>query len=56
MNTQITRTDVAVAAAAHGVTIMEALRLMQAVCAKAGDEKTLADLCAIKHEMLFGDE
>ncbi len=48
MNT-ITRQDVAQAAAAQGVGILEALRMMQAVCAKAGDEQTLAALCAIKN-------
>ena len=56
MTKQITRNDVAQAAAANGVTIMEALRMMQAVCAKAGDEKTLSALCAVKHDILFGDE
>lgn len=53
---KITRDDVAEAAAAKGVTIMEALRMMQAVCAKAGDEATLDRLCQIKSEILFGDE
>lgn len=56
MSKQITRANVAQAAAEHGVTILEALRMMQAVCAKAGDEKTLAALCAVKNEILFGDE
>lgn len=56
MTKQITRADVAQAAAAKGVTIMEALRMMQAVCAKVGDEQTLAALCAVKAEILFGDE
>ncbi|MFZ9960573.1 MAG: hypothetical protein ACO3GP_09290 [Candidatus Limnocylindrus sp.] len=55
MNT-ITRQAVAKAAAAKGVTILEALRMMQAVCAKVGDEQTLAALCAVKFEILFGDE
>lgn len=53
---KITRADVAQAAAAKGATIMEALRMMQAVCAKAGDEYTLEQLCAIKSDILFGDE
>jgi hypothetical protein len=56
MTKQITRDDVAQAAASKGVTIMEAIRMMQAVCAKAGDEKTLSALCAVKNEILFGDE
>lgn len=56
MTKQITRADVAQAAAAKGVTILEALRMMQAVCAKAGDEQTLSALCAVKAEILFGDE
>ena len=54
--TTITREDVAQAAAAQGVGILEALRMMQAVCAKDGDEQTLAALCAVKSEILFGDE
>lgn len=53
---KITRADVAQAAADKGVTIMEALRMMQAVCAKTGDENTLEQLCAIKSDILFGDE
>lgn len=53
---QITRNDVVQAAAAKGVTILEALRMMQAVCAKAGDEATLDALCAVKNEILFGDD
>lgn len=56
MSKQITRNDVAKAAAAKGLPILEALRQMQAVCAKAGDEQTLAALCAVKAEILFGDE
>ena len=56
MTKQITRNDVAQAAAAKGVSILEALRMMQAVCAKSGDEKTLDALCAVKNEILFGDE
>jgi len=51
-----TRTEVAQAAAAHGVTILEALRMMQEVCAKSGDEQTLEALCAVKAEILFSDE
>lgn len=56
MTKQITRDDVAQAAAAKGVTILEALRMMQAVCAKAGDEQTLDILCAVKNQILFGNE
>ena len=56
MTKQITRNDVAQAAAAKGVSILEALRMMQAVCAKGGDEETLNALCAVKNEILFGDE
>ena len=56
MNVKITRSDVAQAASESGVTIMEALRMMQAVCAKSGDEDTLESLCKIKDEILFGDE
>lgn len=55
-NAQITREDVAKAAADKGITIMEALRTMQAVCAKLGDEKTLSALCDIKSQIIFGDE
>ena len=53
---KITRADVVQAAADKGLTIMEALRMMQAVCAKQGDEATLEQLCAIKSDMLFGDD
>lgn len=53
--TKITRKDVAEAAAAHGVGILKALGMMQSVCAKAGDEKTLTCLCEIKNDILFGD-
>jgi len=35
---------------------MEALRMMQAACAKFGDEKTLSRLCEIKSEILFGGQ
>lgn len=52
----ITRETVAQAAAHHGVTIMDALRMMQSVCAKAGDEATLEALCKVKSEILFGGE
>ena len=53
---KITREDVVQAATDKGLTIMEALRMMQAVCAKQGDEATLEQLCAIKSDMLFGDD
>ena len=56
MNRKITRQDVVEAAAAKGIRILEAIGMMQAVAAKMGDERTLVQLCAIKHEMLFGDE
>ena len=56
MALNITRNDVVQAAAQSGVTVMEALRMMQAVCAKHGDESTLDALCAVKNEILFGDE
>lgn len=53
---QITRSDVATAAAESGVGVLEGLRMMQAAAAKMGDEKTLQRLCEIKNEILFGDE
>lgn len=56
MTKTITRKDVAQAAAASGVSIMEALRMMQGACAKLGDMQTLDVLCQIKSEILFGDE
>jgi hypothetical protein len=56
MNKQITRNDVAQAAAVKGLTIMQAINMMQAACAKLGDESTLSQLCAIKSKILFGDE
>lgn len=56
MAQQITRADVAEAAAAKGVGILQALNMMQAACAKLNDEQTLAKLCEIKSEILFGDE
>jgi hypothetical protein len=55
MTQSITRADVAQAAAAHGVGILEALRMMQAVCAKAGNEQILEQLCALKSDLLFGN-
>ena len=56
MNRKITRQDVVEAAAAKGIRILEALNMMQAAAAKMGDESTLEQLCAIKSDMLFGDE
>ena len=53
---QITRQDVAQAAAAKNIGILQALAMMQAACAKLGDESTLTQLCSIKSEILFGDE
>jgi len=54
--TKFTKEDVVAAAAAQGVGILEAIRMMQTVCAKAGDESTLSRLCEIKNEMLFGND
>ena len=56
MTHKITRSDVAQAAAEKGVSIMEALSMLQSACAKLGDEQTLESLCAIKSDILFGDE
>ena len=53
---KFTKEDVVAAAAAQGVGILEAIRMMQTVCAKAGDESTLSRLCEIKNEMLFGND
>ena len=54
--TTITLQDVAAAAADKNIGLLQALNMMQGVCAKAGDEETLSQLCAIKSELLFGDE
>lgn len=56
MAKQITRNDVVEAAAAKGIRILEALSMMQSVAAKMGDESTLEQLCAIKSEILFGED
>ncbi|GEM_PF-1436331 len=56
MNRKITRQDVVEAASSKGIRILEALNMMQAAAAKMGDESTLKQLCAIKSDMLFGDE
>jgi hypothetical protein len=56
MNRKITRQDVVEAASSRGIRILEALNMMQAAAAKMGDESTLEQLCAIKSDMLFGDE
>ena len=53
-NRQITRSDVAQAAADQGIGILEALTLMQAAAAKMSDESVLSQLCRIKNEVLFG--
>lgn len=52
----ITRNDVVEAAAAKGMRVLEALSMMQSVAAKMGDERVLEQLCAVKSEILFGDE
>ena len=56
MTKQITRQDVVKAAAEKGIGILQAINMMQAACAKLGDEKTLSQLCTIKSQILFGDE
>ena len=56
MNKQITRSDVVQAAAEKGIRVLEALSLMQSAAAKMKDESVLLQLCAIKSEILFGDE
>lgn len=55
MNT-ITIQAVAEAAAANNIGLLQALSMMQAACAKLGDETTLAALCAVKAQILFGNE
>jgi hypothetical protein len=56
MARKITRNDVVQAAAEKGIRVLEALSMMQAAAAKMKDESVLAQLCAIKSEILFGDE
>lgn len=56
MKKQITREDVVKASIESGVGIFEAINLMQAACAKLGDEETLSQLCKIKSDILFGNE
>lgn len=56
MNAKITRNDVVQAAAEKGIRVLEALNMMQAAAAKMSDEGVLERLCAIKAEILFGDE
>lgn len=51
----ITRQDVVDAAADKGIRVLEALSMMQAACATLGDEEILSQLCAVKNELLFGD-
>lgn len=48
----ITLNDIAKAAADEGVTVMQACNMMQAACAKLGDEATLDALCTIKAEII----
>ena len=48
----ITRTDVQQAAAAKGMTELEAISLMQAGAAKLGHHDVLDALCAIKAEII----
>ena len=43
------------AAAAKNIGLLQAINMMQAACAKLGDESTLAALCAIKAQVLFGE-
>lgn len=54
MNRKITRGDVVEAAAAANIRVLEALNMMQSAAAKLGDELVLDQLCAIKHEIIFG--
>lgn len=56
MKRTITRKDVVEAASAKGIRILEALSMMQSVAAKMDDESTLEQLCAIKSEILFGED
>ena len=56
MNAKITRNDVVQAAADKGIRVLEALNLMQAAAAKMRDEAVLNQLCAVKADILFGDD
>ena len=48
----ITLTDVHAAAAAHGLSPINALTAMQSVAAKSGDGALLDRLCELKNELM----
>lgn len=56
MTIKITIEDVCRVAKMEGIGVLQALLMMQTVCAKSGDEETLMALCDVKNEILFGDE
>jgi len=51
---KITKSDVYQAAGDKGISVLDALSMMQAVAVKMNDESILESLCAIKYELLFG--